>query len=154
MAAKFGEVSEDVKSLVDKVLKETGLDVTIDAQVLNTLSANEIIKVGKLNPMGEKIIRRENVVYIAIYERAFERLSERQQELLVRDALNFVTYDLDKGRLTIGCPKISVSCSGLMKFGEELINAAETAVLAIQQIKEDDKEAKEAAKYLSLKKKT
>ena len=69
-------------------------------------------------------------------------------ELLMRDAFNSVNFDSEKDRIKIGCPQIVVSCDGRAKWGERLIDAAETAVLSIIQIEEEEKEEKERAKAL------
>ena len=64
----------------------------------------------------------------------------------MRDAFNMVYFDTEKDKIVIGCPQIVVSCSGRAKWGDVLVNTAETAVLAIQQIEEEIKEEKERAK--------
>ena len=49
-------------------------------------------------------------------------------------------------RIIIGAPSITVTIGGRAKYGDDLINAAETAVWAIQQIADEEKAKKEAEK--------
>ena len=52
----------------------------------------------------------------------------------MRDVLNNIQYNPENGKITIGAPRITVTTWGLQKYGEDLLNAAESAVLALEQI--------------------
>lgn len=62
----------------------------------------------------------------------------------MRDVLNNIQYNPENGKITIGAPRITVTTWGLQKYGEDLLNAAESAVLTLEQIDEEQKERKRA----------
>lgn len=144
--AKFGKVTEETQELVDKISNETGLIQFIDIEAVSVPKSKKVIDIKRCPPLGEHVAGKSEVVCVIVYEKAFERLSEEQQELLMREAFNMVHYDAEKDKIVIGCPQIVVSCSGHAKWGDAIINASETAVLAIQQIIDEEKEEKERAK--------
>lgn len=142
--AKFGKVTEETQELVDKISNETGLTQFIDIEAVSVPKSKKVIDIKRCPPLGEHVAGKSEVVCVIVYEKAFERLDPEQQEMLMRDAFNMVYFDTEKDKITIGCPQIVVSCSGRAKWGDALVNTAETAVLAIQQIEEEIK--KERAK--------
>ena len=90
--------------------------------------------------------KKPDTVCLYIYEEAFLRLEEAQRKLLLRDAMCTIAYDAEKDKIIIGAPSITVTIGGRAKYGDDLINAAETAVWAIQQIADEEKAKKEAEK--------
>lgn len=144
--SKFGTVSDETQEMVDRIVNEIGLVQYMDIEVMSVPKSKKVIEVKRLMPLGEHVARKLDVVCVIIYENAFERLGIEQREMLMRDALNSVKFDTEKDKITIGCPQIVVSCEGRAKWGDELVNAAEAAVLAIQQIADEEKSEKEAKK--------
>lgn len=140
--SKVGNLSDETKNLVLDLAAEFGLERFINVEPLNVLKSKQIIKVSKANSTTEYVAKKVDMVCVYIYEKAFERLTKEQQELIVRDALNYINYDSEKGKVIIGCPSITVSIDGLSKYGEELLNASECGVHAIEQIIEEEKEEK------------
>lgn len=151
--SKLGKVSEETQELVDKIISEIGYENYMNIDVVSSKKEKTLIKINRANAYAEYIGRPETVV-ITVYESAFERLSERQQELLMRDAINSIVYDTEKDKIVIGCPQIVVSCGGRAQWGDEIINAAECGVMAIQQIIDEEKERKELEKALKKNKKS
>lgn len=146
MAKNLGKVSEETAALFDKIYDETGLDNFMDIRIVNVAKSKKLIEVQRCPPIGEWVASKEDVVCIKVYEKAFERLTPKMQEILMRDAFNNINFDTEKGKIIIGVPQIVVTCEGRAKWGEELINAAESGVIAIQQIIEEEKEEKERLK--------
>lgn len=144
--AKFFELSEETQSLVDEKFQEAGLHNTINLLMYGTPKAKEIIKVSRVNPLAETVGNCPESVVCVVYEEAFDRLDERTKELLVEDAFASVAYDPDKDKIVIGAPQIVVSVKGRQEYGDELINAAESAIYAIAQIEEEKKAQKELEK--------
>ena len=144
--AKFFELSEETQSLIDEKFQEKGLHNTINLLMYGTPKAKEIIKVSRVNPLAETVGNCPESVVCVVYEEAFDRLDERTKELLVEDAFASVAYDPDKDKIVIGAPQIVVSVMGRQQYGEELINAAESAIYAIAQIEEEKKAQKELEK--------
>ena len=76
----------------------------------------------------------------------FDRLDDKNKKLLAKDALSLVSFDNEKDKINVGAPQIVITVGGRMKYGEELINAAEIAVTMIQEIEEEKKAQREAEK--------
>lgn len=144
--AKFGELSEEIQEMVDKIIDETGLHNYMTIKTFAVAKSKELIKVSRASALAEHLGKISDCVTILIYERALERLNPRQQEILLRDAFNNIAFDGEKDKILIGAPKITVTIGGRAKYGEELIDAAECSVHAMQQIIDEEKEAKEAKK--------
>lgn len=142
--AKYGVVSKETQELVDKISNETGLIQFIHIETMSVAKSKKVIEIKRCPPVGEYVAGKLDVVCVIVYEKVFERLSKEQQELLMTDAFNSINYDNDK--IIIGCPQIVVSRDGRAKYGDVLINAAETAVLLIQDIADEEKQQKELEK--------
>lgn len=151
--ANYGKVSEETQALIDKITNETGLVHFIDFETVAVAKSKKVIDIKRCPALGEHVANKRDVVCVIVYEKAFERLTEEQQELLMRDAFNMVNYDSEKDKIVIGCPQIVVSCDGRNKWGDELINTAEISVTIMQTILEEEREAKEQAKLLKKSKK-
>lgn len=144
--AKFGELSEEIQEIVDKIIDETGLHNYMTIKTAAIHKSRELIKVSRANAWAEHLGKVSDCVTILVYERALERLNPRQQEILLRDAINNISFDGEKDKIIIGAPKITVTIGGRAKYGDELINAAECSVLTMQQIIDEEREMKEAKK--------
>ena len=144
--AQFCNLSEENIELIRKITEETGLYNFVRVEGIGKAKSKELIKIQKESPVAEYKTKKSDTVNIFIYERAFDMLDDRQKEILIRDAFNSINFDSEKDKIMIGCPQITVSVAGRMKWGEELLNAAEAGVLVIQQIEEQEKEEKERKK--------
>ena len=144
--AKFGKVSEETQELVDKISNETGLIQFIDFETVAVPKSKKVIDIKRCPPLGEHVAGKRDVVCVIVYEKAFERLTVEQQELLMRDAFNMVYFDSEKDKIIIGCPQIVVSCGGRAKWGEKLVDTAEIAVTVMQTIEDEIKQEKQLKK--------
>lgn len=151
--AKLGKVSDETQALVDKVVGELGYDNYMNIEPISITKQKQLIKVARANATTEYKAKCPDSVFLYIFEAPFERLDEKQQELLIRDALNNVNYDSEKDRIIIGCPQVTVSVDGRAKWGDELVNAAECGVHMILQVEEEEKERKQAEREAKKKKK-
>lgn len=150
--SKLGKLSEETQNMVMEMASEMGLENFIIVEAMAVAKSKQLIKISKANPTTEFLTKKPDTVCIYIYEDAFIRLSDEQQKLLLRDAMTNINYDAEKDKITIGVPSITVTTYGRAKYGDNLLNAAETAVLAIQQIADEEKERKEAEKAAKLSK--
>lgn len=146
--AEFFKASEEVERLVSNIADETGISKIRTIVTAITPKSKKLIEIKVCPPFGEYVAKKQGVIGVIVYEQAFERLSTRQQEILIRDTFNMIQYDFDKDKVTIGCPQIVISQDGRSTWGDELINAAEASLIAMQQIEEERKEEKERAKAL------
>ena len=97
--AKFGKVSEETQELVDKITNETGLIQFIDFETVAVPKSKKVIDIKRCPPLGEHVAGKRDVVCVSVYEKAFDRLTEEQQELLMRDAFNMVYFDSEKDKI-------------------------------------------------------
>ena len=144
--ARLGKVSEDTQELFDRICSETGLHNFMDMRIFNTAKSKKLIDIKKCPPLGESVAEKTQVVCTIVYEKAFERLPEDTQSMLMRDALNNVVFDSEKDKITIGVPQIIVTAEGRAKWGDKLIDNAETALHVMAQIEEEEREEKERLK--------
>lgn len=150
---KFGEISEDVKDLLDEVIEGTGLFNYMNIYYYSVDKQKTVIKVSKLNPLAETVAKKPDSVIITVRESIFERLSPNQQKMLVEDAMSQVLYDTEKEKISIESPAITMTASGWRKYGKELADTYELCLLTAQQLEEEEKEAKEAMKEARKKRK-
>ena len=144
---KHFELSEENEQLFSDLFSETGYDNYMQLKLNGTAKSKEVIKLARPNDVAKYVGHLpDDVVTIIVYEEAFDRLDEKNKKLLVKDALAMIQYDSEKDKISIGVPQIVVTVGGRQMFGDELINAAEMAVLAIQQIEDEKQELKEAEK--------
>ena len=141
----FGEVSDDVRAVLDEVVGQTNLENFMNIYYYAVSKQKTVVKVSKLNPIGEAVSKKPGTVVITVAEEIFERLSPNQQKMLAEDAINQILYDDEKDKITIEAPAITMTLDGWRKYGAELANAYETSLLTVQQLEEEKKEAKAAA---------
>lgn len=141
----FGEVSDDVRVVLDEVVEQTNLENFMNIYYYGVPKQKSVIKVSKLNPIGEAVSKKTDVVVITVAEEIFERLDPNQQKMLVEDAINQISYDDEKDKISIESPAITMTVGGWRKYGAELANAYEMSLLTAQQLEEEKKEAKAAA---------
>lgn len=141
--------SPDVEKLVYDVANEMGLiQMGVEVQALNIKKAKEVIKISKANEVTEILSDKENLVVVMVYEEAFDMVDEKTQWMWVRMALDCVSFDIDKNKLSLTTPTVSVPLGFYHKYGNVAVQSAELALLTIQQIKDKEKEKKEAEKAL------
>lgn len=141
--AKFFELTDENMELVEECFQKTGLHNYIEMKAFGVSKSKKMIEVAKNGPVTEYLANVPGSISVKIYEAAFDRLDAQTKKMLLDDAFNAVAYDGEKDKIIIGTPQICVSVSGRRTFGETLINAAEAAVMAIEQIEEEKKAAKE-----------
>ena len=144
--AKFFELSDENQEIFNNIWQECGMYNYIDLKLLGVPKAKEVIKVQKTNPQAEYLGRCPDSVIVCVFEQAFDRLDDRGKKLLAEDALSLVSFDDEKEKINVGVPQIVVTVGGRQKYGDELINIAESAVLAIQQIADEEAEKKATEK--------
>lgn len=144
--AKFFELTDENQTLVNDVFQNTGMHNYMNLKMVGVSKAKELIKVSKANPLAEYVGKCPDTIVCAIYEDAFDRLDEKTKRLLLIDAFGVVFYDDEKDKISIGAPQIVITVAGRQHFGDDLINAAEAGVLAIQQVEDERREQKELEK--------
>lgn len=141
----FGEISEDVREVLDEVIEQTNLFNYMNIYYYSVTKQKSVIKVSKLNPIGEAVSKKPGTVVITVAEEIFERLNPNQQRMLVEDAINQILFDDEKDKITIDAPAITMTVGGWRKYGTELAEAYELSLLTAQQLEEEKKAVKAAA---------
>ena len=94
--------SPDLEKLVQEVAQEMGLtQMGVEFQALNAKKAKEIVKVSKANEVTEILSDKENLVVIIAYEEAFDRVDEKTRWMWIRMALDCVSYDPEKDKISL-----------------------------------------------------
>ena len=137
------KASDDTQKLINRIMEENGLINWINVIALSVPKQKQLVKVSKANATIEYISKQDNSVVIYVYEEAFDRLNDISKELVMRDAINQIVYDGDKDKIVIVSPEICVTLGGRAKYGDDLLNAYEAGILAIQQIEDEKKQEKE-----------
>ena len=141
--------SPDLEKLVQEVAQEMGLtQMGVEFQALNAKKAKEIVKVSKANEVTEILSDKENLVVVIAYEEAFDRVDEKTRWMWIRMALDCVSYDPEKDKISLSTPTITVPLGFYQKYGNVAVQNAELALLTIQQIQDEERERKEAEKAL------
>ena len=138
----FGEISEDVRKVLDEVFDETNLFNVMNIKYYSVQKQKSVIKIVKLSPVGEAVSKMPSTIVVTVVENIFERLTPIQQKMLVEDAVNLISYDDEKDKIKIEAPTINMSIGGWRKYGAELANTYELCALTVQQLEEEEKEAK------------
>lgn len=152
--AKLTIASPEIDKLVQDVAGEMGLkSMGIEFQALNAKKAKEVVKISKANEITELMSDRQDLIIVIVYEEAFDRVDEKTQHMWVRMALEPISYDLEKDKIVIGCPTITVPLGIAEKYGAAAIDSAKLGLYTIAQIQDEEKEKKEAEKALKKKNK-
>jgi hypothetical protein len=144
--AKLFKLTDETENLISKVATEFGLTNYVNIKCFGVGKQKQVIKVKKASPTEEGMGNTTDSVIVIVAEDVFIRLTDEQQELLVRDALSQVFYDTEKDKIIVIQPEVTVTLGGWQKWGEKLIATQETAILARQQMEEEERERKAAEK--------
>ena len=156
MAKTLSVASEEYVKLVNEVVAETGLDrMGVDFQVYKLLKTkNEVVRVQKANEIAEILTNREDLVIVAIYEKAFDKVDVKAQRIWLESALAKVSYDSEKDKLVIGGePTLTIPLGMYHKYDKLAVDMAELEQLTLQQIRDEEAEEKEKQKELKKSKK-
>ena len=106
----------------------------------------EIIKITKANPLLSYVAGTDDeLIFIIVYEEAFEKLSEDNQNLLIANSLNDIEFNSESGKTTINNNGIGVSEGLYLKYKNTLMLAlfnGQHVVKQLEQIKKDQKQSK------------
>ena len=86
--------------------------------------------------------RTEDDVFIIINETIFEQLTEEQQRIIAEQAVTYISYDSDKGKVVITKPDFIEHTGILEKFGFEKINVLKESIKSLYDA-DKEKEAED-----------
>lgn len=145
--SKIFESSDEVVAIAREMFKETGLlNYGLTLKIMSVPKAKEVLKVTKASPATEFLTNNEGIIQLFVFEKAFERLDENSQKMLLDMAFSNVWYDTDKDKLNIDTTPNAAIIRMRQKYGNDILDKVELALVTMQQIEEEEKEAKEAAR--------
>lgn len=145
--AKPIKSSEYVQDLVDEAVEAAGLSAYgLTIETMSLTKSKDPVKVSKANSTTEYLTNKSDVVCIYIYEAAFERLDEESQKKIIEMAISSISYDSEKDKINIQNNPSLNTFNMCKKYGNGFVYTLEAAYIAIQQIADEEKEAKEAEK--------
>lgn len=153
--AKFTKASEDIAKIVDEVATELGYDNFLDFETLSVAKAKEVVSVSKASSVVEFFSKRDDLILVFVYEKAFDMVEDKDKYMWVRLALEQVVYDAEKDKVSIGTPSITVPVGCYEKWKNVAVDSALLAQYTISQIKDQEAEekARKAAEKAAKKKK-
>ncbi len=152
--SKFFESSDWVKELAQKEFEKTGLaQMGLDLQVISITKSNCVLSVSKASAITEfRTHGGGDTIHMIVFEDAFSRLTEQQQNILMEGAISNISYDSDKDKVMIDSSKYGELFRMRQKYNTyvDVLEIADSAVAQIaeeeKQRKQEEKEAKAAAK--------
>jgi hypothetical protein len=147
--SKFFKTAEDIVQTATEVFDKTGLkDSGVKLKVMSITKSKDIVKATKASAVTEYLTRENDIIQLVIYETAFDRLTDKQKEILLEGAFSNVSYDLDKERLIVDNSQYGELFRMRKKYGNDYPDLLETAALLVEGIEEEEKEAKLREKEL------
>lgn len=162
--SKFTEASTEIQELVNDIANELGLvHLGVDFQPLCINKSKTVCKVVKANELAEYASQREGLIFVLVYEDAFDAITtqtstEEEREkaretkyMWLRTEMEKVVVDTEKDKISIGCPSITVPVGLCEKFKGTVVEAALRGQHIIAKIEQDKKEEAERKKALRTK---
>lgn len=158
--AKLFKTSDDIyEFIMNEWDNTTPAHIGVILKVISTPKAKQLFKLSKASATTEYLLREEDVLTLTVYEEVFDRLSDFDKILLTKGIFSVVSYDGEKERIVIDNRPYAellnmrhAKDANGNEFGDKYDNALETAVLAISQIEDEERERKEAEKQMKAEK--
>jgi hypothetical protein len=147
--AKIEKASEEICEFITNIIESHNLDNFAQFRFFELPKQKEAVKVAKASATAEYFAKADDMVTVFVNPKIWERLDDKQRELLTENALNGVYFDEKEdgtGKLAVEQPNLAISAECYAKFGKDLVDAAEIASHALRQLKEEEKAKKLAAK--------
>lgn len=151
--AKAVLASPDIDKMVQDVAREFGLIQNGVEFVTMRKKAKEVVTVKKAGELFEAYVKKEKMLAVLVYEDAFDKVEEKDQWMWIRQALARISYDIEKDKVSLNAPMLSVPLYFYQKYGNVAMQNAELGVLTIQHIEDEEKQRKEEEKALKKKRK-
>ena len=152
--AKLFKTSDDIYEFITNEWSNTeNSKIGVRLEVISTQKAKQILKLSKASATTEYLIREQDVLTLVVYEEAWDRLSEMNKILLLKGIFSVVSYDTEKERLIIDNRPYAdlfnmrhTKDANGNEYLDQYDNALETCALLLQQIEDEQKQAKEEEK--------
>ena len=152
--AKLFKTSDDIYEFITNEWSNTeNSKIGVRLKVISSQKAKQILKLSKASATTEYLIREQDVLTLVVYEEAWDRLSEMNKILLLKGIFSVVSYDTEKERLIIDNRPYAdlfnmrhTKDANGNEYLDKYDNALETCALLLQQIEDEQKQAKEEEK--------
>ena len=152
--AKLFKTSDDIYEFITNEWNNTeNSKIGVRLKVISTQKAKQILKLSKASATTEYLIREQDVLTLVVYEEAWDRLSEMNKILLLKGIFSVVSYDTEKERLIIDNRPYAdlfnmrhTKDANGNEYLDQYDKALETCSLLLQQIEDEQKQAKEEEK--------
>ena len=152
--AKLFKTSDDIYEFITNEWSNTeSSKIGVRLKVISTQKAKQILKLSKASATTEYLIREQDVLTLVVYEEAWDRLSEMNKILLLKGIFSVVSYDTEKERLIIDNRPYAdlfnmrhTKDANGNEYLDQYDNALETCALLLQQIEDEQRQAKEEEK--------
>lgn len=152
--AKLFKTSDDIYEFITNEWSNTeNSKIGVRLKVISTQKAKQILKLSKASATTEYLIREQDVLTLVVYEEAWDRLSDMNKILLLKGIFSVVSYDTEKERLIIDNRPYAdlfnmrhTKDANGNEYLDKYDNALETCALLLQQIEDEQKQAKEEEK--------
>lgn len=134
--AKFEEPFEDTQALFTKVIIAAGLGSVLNVKILANNKAKDIFKVTKANDLLN--YRTGDDVIIILNEKIFEGLTDEQKEIVVEEAISFISFDFENDKVSISTPDFLAHSGILRKYGFNVIEVVRETVKTLYQAEKDE----------------
>ena len=152
--AKLFKTSDDIYEFITNEWSNTeSSKIGVRLKVISTQKAKQILKLSKASATTEYLIREQDVLTLVVYEEAWDRLSEMNKILLLKGIFSVVSYDTEKERLIIDNRPYAdlfnmrhTKDANGNEYLDQYDNALEACALLLQQIEDEQRQAKEEEK--------
>jgi len=147
--ANYFPMSEDIQAMTHEVLEKDNpylATIGLDFVLLGVDKQPSIIKITKSSPLINYIANKQEMIFVIIYEEAFDRLEVEQQKLIIANALNSIEYNSETDKSSINNSGCDLNEGVYLKYREKLVLSIFAGQHAIKQIEEEKKEEKKGAK--------
>lgn len=151
--AKYCTADDDVQNLVHEVAAELNLENFMDFEALYVPKAKEVVTVSKASAIAEYLSKRDDLILVFVFADIFEQYEEKDKYMAIRSALEQISVNYETGKITIGCPMVTVPLGLYQTLGKPVIDNAVLGQVSIAQWEEKKKQEKEEKKSLRTKKK-
>ena len=149
--AKLFKTSDDIYEFITNEWNNTrSSEIGVCLKVISTPKAKQILKLSKASATTEYLIREQDVLTLVVYEEAWDRLSEMNKILLLKGIFSVVSYDTEKERLIIDNRPYAdlfnmrhAKDANGNEYLDQYDNTLETCALLLQQIEDEQRQAKE-----------
>ena len=153
---KFTKATDETIAMVEQISDELGLDMYgVKFEPVYVKKAKEVCKVVRANDFTQYKAKEDLLVFIVCYEDFFEGVdpmgheyaSEDDKYKALRLAMEQVSFDTEKEKLTIGCRSVLLPV-GYCIENDDAVKSALYAATIMAKIESDKKEDEERRKGL------